>query len=500
MPFREALKKIRKGAKLEVNPSFERLREISLSEKPQETIYGSLVYRTRIMGRSSKVTEIVEGKPTSSQIETIQKVAEYLQGKNLLQIDRKMGLTNPFHCRAYVSESYAHIAYMWKRMLFEPEPGAEPDFNSIQLPEWPETKIIADANTCTTFILGSDYTGEMKKANLRMAMYRAKKKGGLGLHAGAKLLKVRDSQGNLSEKGVLLFGLSATGKTTLSCHHHWLDESKGEGVVIRQDDVVLMRPDSSCTGTEENFYIKTDGLEPEHQPLLYKAAKSKNSIFENVKVLENKDFDFSDDSITSNGRGVVLRKEIGYTDAEIDLPRVDMILFITRRNTIVPPVAKLNDEQAAAFFMLGESVGSSASDVDPGRPRREVGTNPFIIGSKDQEGNRFYELVKNNPHTECYILNTGRVGLGDGSGEKITVRDSATIIREIARGTVEWKRDPDWGYEILDSIPGVDVSKFHPERHYTKEQYAALVEELRKERKEWLSQFKELRPEIRSAI
>jgi len=92
------------------------------------------------------------------------------------------------------------------------------------------------------------------------------------------------------------------------------------------------------------------------------------------------------------------------------------------------------------------------------------------------------------------------VGKNDGPGEKITVHDSATIIKEIARGTVQWKQDPDWGYEILDSVPDVEISKFHPENHYSKKQYAKLVEELKKERMEWLSQFKGLHPKIKDAI
>jgi phosphoenolpyruvate carboxykinase (ATP) len=500
MLFPEALSQICKGAKLEINPSFEKLRELSLNEHPQETIHGSLVYKTKLKGRSAKLTEIVEGEPTQEQKATIQKVAEYLQGKKLLQIDRKMCLTNPFHCRAYVSEAYAHIAYLWKTMLFDPEPNTEPDFNSIQIPEWPETKIIADPESKITFILGSDYTGELKKANLRLAMHQEKKKGGLGLHAGSKVLKVLTQEGKLEEKGVLLFGLSATGKTTLTCHHHWLDREKGEATIIRQDDVVLMQKDSYCRGTEDNFYIKTDALEPEDQPILYKAARSKNALLENVKVLENGEMDFFDSSITSNGRAVVLRSEMEDTDKDIDLPQTNMIIFLTRRDTIIPPVAKLSNEQAAAFFMLGESMGSAASDVSPGKPRRVVGTNPFIIGSKEEEGNRFYELISANPHLDCYFLNTGRVGRNDGPGEKITVHDSATIIKEIARGSVEWKQDHDWGYQILDSVPDVEISKFHPEKHYSKEQYAKLVEELKKERREWLSQFRELHPEIKDAI
>jgi len=498
--FKKAIAEIAENADIVINPSLEELREMSLKEgKP--TKYGSLHYRTRIKGRSAKHTEVVEGAPTEEQKKIVQEVVSYLKGKKLLHVDRQMSITKPFHCRAYVSANYPHIAYMWALMLFEPIKNEYPDFTSVQIPEWPETKIIVDPKSFTTFILGSDYTGEMKKSNLRMAMYRTKQEGGLGLHAGSKLIRCIGRGGKLKEKGVLLFGLSATGKTTLTCHHHWLDALKREGVAIRQDDVVLMQKDSSCIGTEKNFYIKTDGLEAKYQPVLYEASLSEHALFENIMVKEDGEIDFFDTSLTANGRAVVLRREMRYTDLSIDLPKAHMMIFITRRNTIVPPVARLTREQGAAFFMLGESIGSSASDVDPGKSRRVVGTNPFIIGSRDEEGNRFYDILKANPHIECYLLNTGGIGEGgSGPAEKITVRDSATIIKEIARGTVTWRKDPDWGYEVLDSCPDVEVSRFHPERHYTKERYSELTEELRKERKEWLSQFKEIYPEIRNAI
>jgi len=500
MIFTKALKQIMDNAELVVNPSFDELRKMSMKEAT-ETKFGSLAYTTRIKGRSAKHTEIIEDEPTEEQKKILQDVCEHLKSKKLIQLDRKMGRNKPFFCRALVSAEYPHIPYMWGKMLFDYEHGKKPDFNTVQIPDWPEIQILADAKSNITIVLGSDYTGEMKKANLRMAMYRTKQAGGLGLHAGSKLMRVINGDGKIRKKGILLFGLSATGKTTLTCHHHWLNSAKREEVVIRQDDVVLMQKDSSCLGTEDNFYVKTDGLEPEDQPLLYKAVTSKEALFENVLVLPDGKIDFSDKSITTNGRAVVMRKEIGFTNTSIDLSKTDIIFFITRRNTIVPPVAKLDKVMGAAFFMLGESVGSAASDVDPGKSRRVVGTNPFIIGSLDEEGNRFYDLLKDNPHLECYLLNTGKIGDGgDGPGEKITVHDSTVIMREIARGSVQWKKDPDWDYQVLDNCPEVDVSKFHPDKHYSKEEYSRLTEALRKERQEWLSQFKKLYPKIRKSI
>jgi len=500
MAFKEELKQLIENAEIIFNPSDEELSKMASSEG-KVTSFGSVCYKTKLKGRSAKHTQIIEDKPTEEQVKTIQKVVEYVANKKLIQLDRQMCLTKPFLCRAYISAGHAHIARMWGEMLFKEVKIDHPDFITVQIPEWPETKIICDSEDKITFILGSDYTGELKKANLRLAMLAAKERGGLGLHAGSKLIRVIDKKGELQEKGVLLFGLSATGKTTLTCHHHWLDALKREGVVIRQDDVVLLDRDSSAIGTEKNFYIKTDGLEAENQGVLYEAAIGKRALFENVAVLPDGTIDFFDTTNTTNGRAVVPRNEMRHTDLDIDLQKTDMVLFITRRNTIVPPVAKLTREQGAAFFMLGESIGSSASDVDPGKTRRVVGTNPFIIGPLHEEGNRFYEILKNNPHVECFLLNTGKIGEeGTKKTEKITVRDSASIIREIARGTVEWKKDPDWEYEVIENCPGVDISRLEPKIHYSSEDYQKLTQELKDERREWLHKFKGLKSEIRDCI
>lgn len=499
MELRNVVESISENARVIFNPSSEELRGLAEKEDTK-TKNGSVCYQTKVKGRSAKHTEVLEKGLEPQHEELLEKVAEFVKGKEIIQLDRQMGITKPFHCRAYVSADYAHIPYMWGEMLFEPPKIDAPDFITVQLPQWQETRILVEPREGVSLVLGSDYTGELKKANLRLAMYRTKQAGGLGLHAGSKLIRAIGGDGNLGEKGVILFGLSATGKTTLTCHHHWLDALKREGVAIRQDDVVLMQPDSSCVGTEKNFYIKTDGLEEKDQPVLYEAAVSRNALFENVMVREG-ELDFFDTSLTSNGRAVVLRREMRHTDIDIDLERTDMVLFITRRNTIVPPVARLTKEQGAAFFMLGESIGSSASDVDPGKTRRVVGTNPFIIGPPHEEGNRFYEILKNNPHMECFLLNTGKIGEGGTKGaEKITVRDSASIIREIARGSVGWKKDPDWGYEVIDTCPGIDIGRLRPETYYQPEKYERLTKELKEERRAWLAGFGGLDDAVRKCI
>jgi len=333
---------------------------------------------------------------------------------------------------------------------------------------------------------------------LRQMMYWAKQQGNLGLHAASKIIRVYRN-GKLKDSGFLLFGLSGTGKTTLSCHPHWLHYP--ERVVIRQDDVVILKSDGSAVGTEESFYMKTEGLDPSSQPLLYAAAISPRSILENVHVdPETGKVDFFDSTLTSNGRAMVKRQDIAFTDNEIDLEKVDFIIFINRRYDILPPVVRLTPEWAAAAFMLGESVETSAGDpTQAGKQLRVVGTNPFIVGSEDEEGNVFLNILRNNPDIQSFIINTGRVG-GMDRGRKITVRDSVKIIEMIARDKIVWKKDEFWGYEVPVKIPGLELSHFDLSNYYPEEQIQKLSEDLKQERLDWLSKFHSLNQDIINTI
>jgi phosphoenolpyruvate carboxykinase (ATP) len=488
----------------------EELRRMASTDETTSA-YGSPVYSTRVKNRSAKDTFVVEknltlgihqkGLAPEKAQELVRRLQESLASREMIQVDRRMGMSPEatLHCRLFVPVEFARIAFMWHNMLFPVESSGTPDFVSVYIPDWPEKVIFLDPNEGYTYICGTDYPGEAKKSMLRQAMYRMKSRGGLGLHAGSKILTVVGTDGQLRDVGFLLFGLSGTGKTTLTLHDHGLVNP--EKVAIKQDDVVLLTPDGRAYGTEDGFYIKTEGLEPS-QRVLWDAAISPTACFENVKVLENGEIDFCDTSLTSNGRGVVLRRFIHGTDSGIDLPKANKIIFITRRNDVVPAVARLTPEQGAAFFMLGESIETSAGDpTKAGQAKREVGTNPFIVGPEAEEGNRILKLLRENPDIEAYILNTGSVGAREGTaGEKVTIRASTEIMKQIAKGTVSWTQDPDWGYFTATSVPGVDIEKYDPRAHYSGQEYEARIAKLRREREEWLAQFPGLDPVIPQAI
>lgn len=487
--------------KVVVNPTRSELRDLA-NNMEKTTEFKSASYISEVRNRSAKNTYIVneiESGVDQKEIskskadEIAAKVFEYIKNKEVIRVDRKMGMNNKFsfNCRLYISKEYARIAHMWNNTLFNPTNTENPDLVSIYIPEWPERMMFAYPETGVTFILGSDYFGESKKSFLRMAMYKVKKAGGLGFHAGSKVLRVYDKDNKLKDVGFIMFGLSGTGKTTLTIHDHELTGE--EKAIVRQDDVVFMDENGYCVGTENGFYIKTEGLNPENQSVLYKAATSENAALENITVDENGNVDFYDTTLTSNGRGVILREEIETTDGTVDLEKANKIIFITRRNDIVPPVVKLNPKQALEAFMLGESIETSAGDpTKAGQSKRCVGTNPFIMGPEIEEGNKLREILQKNPDMECFILNTGSVGAKENtSGEKLTIKVSTTIMKEIAKDNIEWIEDKEWEYMIPKVVSGIDINKYNPRNYYTKDEYNKIATKLKLERKVWLAKYED---------
>jgi phosphoenolpyruvate carboxykinase (ATP) len=494
------------------NPPLDRLREFS-SHLETTTAFGSPSYVSDERSRNADRTKnAVDDDFDASDYARVEEAFGVTREREMVCVDRQMGRhdDHSYVCRLYVPKEYGRIALAWAK-LFEPvtangdgspDSTPDPDFVTVQIPDWDETAIRILPDEGVTAVLGSDYTGEAKKSFLRLFMYYAKQQGGLGLHAGSKRVCLRSDEAesdsgeaDLEEVGQVFLGLSATGKSTLTAHGLWLDEESGEDATMLQDDVCALLPDGTVAGSEGNgLYVKTIGLDGDEQPALYRAVTDESAVLENVDVADDGSVDFDSDRHTSNGRAVIERDELSSAGEDIDLGGVDQVFFITR-NPTMPPVAKLSPEEAAAAFMLGESVQTSAGDPSKaGESIRVVGTNPFIIGSKGDEGNRFRDLVA-DLDVDCFVINTGHLGEG---AKDIEVEHSVTILREIARGTVEWTDDDATGLTVPSEVPGMDVSEFAVADHV--ENLDEQLTTLRTERRTHLDTFEDLADEIRDAV
>ena len=502
------------------------------------TQFGNIAVHSTVKNRSAKLTVCI-GSPEVCQTslhplqteivnnlaKTLASVELYIRKAPFVRINRNMGDNREFspNCTIFVSiqrPEMIRLAYMAWAALFPPKQETEPKQYIIYIPEWQESarQIVVFPEISTTVVLGTDYYGESKKGFLRMAMWNAKQRGMLGLHAGSKIVKARGSDGGIKKYGMLILGLSGTGKTTHTCHTHDLSD-EGEGIEILQDDVVFLKKDGSAYGSERGFYLKTEGLDAASQPIIYKASISRNAIFENVMVDYEGNVFFDDDTLTSNGRGIMLRSDLHpYISESIDLPAIDemdglIVAFITRRHTVVPLAAKLTPEQAGAVFMLGESIETSAGDPKrAGESVRSVGTNPFIIGDKSYDGNWFYDFVKRNEDkVQCYQLNTGGVGeiiekLPDGKKvtkrkvKRVEIVEMSAIIRGIVRGTIKWENDRHWNFESPAYVEGMDISNYRIEKFYNEASIVQQVSDLRRERIEYIKGFDKLNKEIVKAV
>jgi phosphoenolpyruvate carboxykinase (ATP) len=453
---------------------------------------------------------------------TLAKLHEYIKQAPFVRVKRFMGQNRHFvpQCKLYVSvhrKDAIRLPCFFSEALYESAQGAGPDLSLVFVPEWLETnrQILVFPREGITYVLGTDYYGETKKGFLRMAMWQAKQQNMLGLHAGTKLLIAKDKNGKPRRYGMILFGLTATGKTTHSCHDHGLT-AKGESAKVLQDDVVFLCKDGTAYGTEKGYYVKTEGLDPDAQPALYRACTGPNALLENVMVDFEGNVHFDEDCLTGNGRALVRRDDLGrdVIARGIDLPPLSdldgvIIAFITRRNTVVPIASKLTPEQAAGAFMLGESIESSGSDPrKAGQSVRVVGTNPFLIGEEAEEGNWFYDFVKRcEDKVQCFLLNTGGIGeirvvgkdgipLVKQGVTRVQIGEMASIIRGIARGTIEWADHPLWKTEVPKKVEGMDISRFDLSKFYLKRTIERYSTELKTERMEYLERFPTLDPAI----
>jgi phosphoenolpyruvate carboxykinase (ATP) len=473
--------------------------------------YGNLNVQTRVVARSKGSTFLVMDEPDGqNQSITHAQAAEmakrqdaYIAGSEMVQIDGWIGNHPDFRTRArlYIEAANANIAAMQQQLYYHgDEELLEPELTVVYTPNltapgYPDDRLImVDVEAGVTRVFSSDYFGESKKGGLRMWNRRVFDAGGLALHAGCKMIPTASGP-----KIGLIVGLSGTGKTTTTF-------TRQNNSLPIQDDFVAWMPGGRVYATERGCFAKTFALSKEDEPTIYGAVTRPEAYLENVSMNEEGELDFFDTSYTKNGRATFTFDAIE-SAANEPIEGADFLLVLNRNEGVIPAVAKLEGARAAAFFMLGETKGTSAGGADEaGKFLRVPGTNPFFPLPHDRQGNRFLELLSEHP-LEVYLMSTGRVGgpEDDERSKKVRIPHSSAIVKGIADGTIEWETDPDFGYLVASSVPGIDdIELLQPRRLYERtgrsEEYDAIVAGLKADRVEFLSKFPSLSEEIVAAV
>jgi phosphoenolpyruvate carboxykinase (ATP) len=483
------------------NPSHKDLVQLTgQMDNAHHTVLGNLDVFTRIDSRSAASTYIVTDRPedfhglqTMSR-EEFARVTDlqnhYIRSREMIVIDGYISNAPQVRtsARLIIERQNANVAGMQKFLYFQRKPGGEPEVTVIYTPNlraegYPNDICIAvDLENGVTRVLYSDYFGESKKGGLRMWNKIVYDRGGLPMHAGCKVVQTKNGP-----KTVVIIGLSGTGKTTSTFRR------QGDSKPV-QDDFIALMPGGVVHGTENGCFAKTFALSPEQEPEIYAAVTSPASYLENVYIDDDGRVDFFNESFTQNGRAVFPMKALErYEDAR-NIPPATAIVILNRDQGIVPALARLAPSQAAAYFMLGETTGTSAGGkAEAGKALRVPGTNPFFPMPHEKQGNRFHDLLDAHP-IDVYLMNTGWIAdkAGDDS-KKIKVADSSICLTAIAEGGVEWVKDPDFGYEVPKSLPGLDPELIHPQLAFKRlgrlDEYETRVATRKAERREFLASF-----------
>ncbi len=479
------------------NPSYEQLFEEEMRpglegfEKAQLTELGAVNVMTGIYtGRSPKDKFIVEdettkdsiwwttphspndNKPTTPEVWADLKalVANQLSGKRLFVVDSFLGANESSRLKVRFIMEVAWQAHFIKNMFLRPTEEelknfGEPDFvvlngSKITNPKWKEhglnSKIFTVFNLTEKMqvIGGSWYGGEMKKGMFAMMNYYLPLKGIASMHCSA----------NVGEKGdvAIFFGLSGTGKTTLS--------TDPKRKLIGDDEHGW--DDDGVFNFEGGCYAKTINLDPAAEPDIYNAIK-RDALLENVTVDENGKIDFNDGSVTQNTR-------VSYPIYHIEnivkpvskAGHAQKVIFLTADAFgVMPPVSKLTPEQTKYHFLSGFTAKLAGTERGVTTPQPTFSAcfgAAFLSLHPTKYGE---ELVKKmDEHgAVAYLVNTG----WNGTGKRISIKDTRAIIDAVLDGSIEkaeTKMIPIFNLEVPTALPNVDSGILDPRDTYANSQ------------------------------
>ncbi|MEW6752174.1 MAG: phosphoenolpyruvate carboxykinase (ATP) [Candidatus Latescibacterota bacterium] len=514
---REIYGRARREGRLLHDLSGGELRRLALEEpEVKETVYGNVVAYSEPMSRAAMLTgNSVDTQFGEFEAQLVEAATRALATQQIVSIDVQVGDgSEGVTARLMVPRCFAHVAYGGLK-LFRPVVAGDPTYQVIMFfdedYEASRSRPLAQKSIDIRIALSpegrlvkycrnTNYFGEWKKGVFTGEDWRAKQKGNaIFLHAGCRQDYLEMSHGGYGTQNSLFVALSANGKTSTTCKI--LARKGKEKSWLIQDDGGTLHRDGSFRGFEAGgLFVKTDALNPRDQQEAYYGCLKPDTLMENVYVDADGDIDFDNVELTSNGRAVIERRDFYHASKEINVGRVDNLFLITRGG-IIPAVSKLTIAQATAFMVLGQSMESSAGDPSQaGKIKNEFFYDPFVAGNRAEHANLFYDILRENSHINCFLLNTG--GVGEGSNyHDISLQDTMGVLDSVLRGGLEdWIASEATGLTIPRSIRLVDSILLHPEKLFPAAEFAQKQEALRKQRIEVMDRYPDLHPDIRAVF
>lgn len=388
-----------------------------------------------------------------------ERALDYLNSlERLYVVDAYAGWDPKYRLKVRVICTRAYHALFMQNMLIMPTAEelsqfGEPDYVIFNAGGFPANRYTSEMTSKTSIdlhlerkeivILGTQYAGEMKKGIFSVMNYLMPLEGVLPMHCSA----------NVGEDGdvTLLFGLSGTGKTTLS--------ADPKRKLIGDDEHCWT--DDGTFNIEGGCYAKAIDLSPEKEPDIFNAIKF-GTVLENVVYnKDTREVDYSDTSITQNTRASY---PIHYIE-NVQIPCIaghpkNIILLTCDAFGVLPPVSKLTPEQASYHFIAGYTAKVAGTEMGVTEPQATFSAC-FGAAFMMWHPNKYAELLaqKMKEHeVHAWLVNTGWTGGPYGTGSRMKLKYTRAMIDAIHNGdfdNVEFKEDEAFGFQIPKECPGV---------------------------------------------
>jgi phosphoenolpyruvate carboxykinase (ATP) len=352
-----------------------------------------------------------------------------------------------------------------RTLLVRPEPseleGFMPEFTMIDLPSFradpqrhgcrSETVIAVNLEKKLILIGGTAYAGEMKKSVFGLLNFLLPTKGIMPMHCSA----------NIGPKGdtAIFFGLSGTGKTTLSA-----DPNR---TLIGDDEHGWS--DTAVFNFEGGCYAKMIRLSAEAEPEIYATTRRFGTVLENVVIDPvTRELDLDDPSLAENSRGAYPIDFIPNSSDENMGPVPKNVVMLTADAFgILPPIARLTPDQAMYHFLSGYTAKVAGTEIGVTEPEATFSTcfgAPFMPRHPSVYGNLLKERIASGG-VDCWLVNTGWTGGKYGVGKRMPIQATRALLNAALDGSlnnVEFRKDPNFGFDVPVSVPGVDDGILDP--------------------------------------